>query len=104
MSRLLLAWRVLVGSAVVSTAPAPACARCGELERDRDYWRSREERTTEALLMHSAGVAGVARTPPANTKNPAGMALSALSISAIDSTKTLSKPGQGEMSGHPRTT
>lgn len=103
MRRLLLAWRVLVGSAVVSTAPAPACARCGELERDRDYWRGREERATDALLMRAAGVAGVAHTP-AGPVNPAGMALSALSISSIDSTKTLSKPGQGEMSGHPRTT
>jgi len=83
--RLVLAWRVLCGAPVPSTdAPAGSCARCRELEQERNYWRSREERVAEALIMREAGVAGVARPFQTSTQNPVAAAMAAMGKESYD--------------------
>lgn len=95
MNRFLLAWRVLCGLPVVSTRTAPACVRCGELERERDYWRGREERTTDALLQ-SKGVATLVASPPRPKPTDASAAFRGMAVHTIDTSK---RPGQGAVSG-----
>jgi len=102
LTRLLLAWRVLRGLSVVSTDPAPACARCGELAADRDYWRAREERTADALLQ-SKGIVTLVASPPRAKPTDAGALFRGMAMSVIDTTKS-QQPGQGAMTDGARTT
>lgn len=72
------------------TTPSPfvqaICPHCRDLEVDRNYWRSREERATDALLRRE-GVAGTAGPLPAHNTNPLGAALAALGKDAYDPRK-----------------
>lgn len=84
-ARLRLAWRALFGPAVKPPAVlVDACARCAELEAERNYWRSREERVAEALLMREAGVAGTALPLQKTRHNPVGAAVAALGMASYD--------------------
>jgi len=100
-TRLRLAWRALFGSAAATAGPVESCARCAELARERDYWRSREERTTEALLMREAGVAG-AVVPFQKRHNPVGAAVAALGKESYDPRMILPAPHQQSPEGASR--
>jgi len=93
-TRLRLAFRALFG--IADPAPVP-CARCVELAQERDYWKAREERTADRLLERQ-GIAPVAQTPAPPPINPMALAMHAMTITEIDSTKTKSpQPGRDAM-------
>lgn len=89
---------MLVGGPGTSPALPATCRRCAELEEQVIYWRTREERTADALL-HAKGVQGRVASPPA-PKTTDGMAILAkgMGITEIDSTKS-QQPGQAAMTG-----
>lgn len=89
------AWRAywLSHSSVVAEQTS-ACATCADLRRQVEYWRSREERMTDALLAVK-GVAPAAVSRPTAAASAAGLFSKALGVHTIDSTRT--SPGQGEM-------
>lgn len=96
-ARLSAALRMLVRGTGPSSPVTPAtCQRCGDLERQVDYWRTREERTADALL-HSKGVLGRVASP-IPPKPESGMAALArgLAINEIESSKS-KQPGQGSL-------
>lgn len=97
------AWRRVTGQRAAAPDSA-SCLRCAdlsarieELQAREAYWRAREERATEALLVKAAGVQGVALTPKAQTSNPIGTAMAAMAVSTINSKQ--SQPGQGVRGG-----
>lgn len=77
------------------------CPRCAELKDEVIYWRTREERTADALHA-SKGVQGRIAAP-APPKSQDGMALLAKGMgkTEFDSTKS-QQPGQGAMTGGDR--
>lgn len=101
------AWRVLLGRQAADPT-GPSCLRCAdhqariqELRAEVTYWKAREERSTEALLMKSAGVVGVAHQAKPTSRNGVQAAISALGVHTIHkpATDDSSEPGQGQMSG-----
>ena len=93
LARLSLAWRVIRGLAGALPAPSRSCARCAELERERTYWRSREERVTNALLA-TKGITPVAAAPVPVPMNPLAQATRAMQMTEIPS-----QPGPDAMRG-----
>jgi len=85
--------------------PRAACDRCPDLEDmieaitiDRDYWRAREERTADALLV-SKGVATRVASPPSPPPiNTMAAIARGMGVTEIDSSK---QPGKAALTHGP---
>lgn len=84
-SRLLRAWRALL--APTPAVPAAACATCAELRQQVAYWRSREERTTDALLQRAAGISSPVAVDTQAERPGFLTGLQGLGMTEIDSRK-----------------
>ena len=86
-------WRALFASTSVVADPVRACATCVELRQQVDYWRRREERTSDALLrsLGQNGVPVAVDPMAASLKVPS--AFSGLGVREIRSERNES-PGQ----------
>lgn len=96
IGRLILAWRRRRGGADGSLTPPVVCARCAELAAQVTYWRAREERTADALLIHLGIGRHVAAAPAPTSPNPMAAVMRAIGVTEVDLSKS---PGQGEMRG-----